>query len=452
MVQVEEIKLSRVKTNKDNPRTITRDKFDKLVNSILVFPKMLQLRPIVVDGKMTALGGNMRNEALRAIAKMRPEEVAERLARIADFVRKTKGERDALVEYWGQWLENPTAYIVKADNLSEQEREQFIVKDNVSFGTWNYDALSSKWDSSLLSDWGMDVWQAAPAAFQPTVTGDGYVPSAPDESEVDGGINLSEVEDDFNEEEAGKAEPRVKSGEIWQLGEHRLMCVDCTYRDMLNKLTMGGGKMIDLYITDPPYNVDYTGKTADRLTIKNDKMDDSSFLRFLMEAFGAVDQVLRDGASFYVWHADSEGYNFRKAVRDTGWLTKQCLIWNKNAMVIGRQDYQWKHEPCLYGWKAGKSHHWYGDRRQTTVMDYDKPSRNGEHPTMKPIGLFAYLINNSTKEGDSVLDTFGGSGTTLIACEQLRRKCYMMELDPHYCDVIIARWEKLTGKEACKVT
>ena len=242
MVQVEEIKLSRVKTNKDNPRTITRDKFDKLVNSILVFPKMLQLRPIVVDGKMTALGGNMRNEALRAIAKMRPEEVAERLARIADFVRKTKGERDALVEYWGQWLENPTAYIVKADNLSEQEREQFIVKDNVSFGTWNYDALSSKWDGSLLNDWGMDVWQTAPTAFQPTVTGDGYVPSAPDESEVDGGINLSEVEDDFNEEEAGKAEPRVKSGEIWQLGEHRLMCEDCTYRDMLNKLTMGGVK------------------------------------------------------------------------------------------------------------------------------------------------------------------------------------------------------------------
>ena len=185
MIQVEEIKLSRVKTNKENPRTITKDKFDKLVNSILVFPKMLQLRPIVVDGKMIALGGNMRNEALRVIAKMQPDEIAERLAGIADFAKKTKGERDALVEHWGKWLENPTAYIVKAGDLSEQEREQFIVKDNVSFGTWNYDALSSKWDSSLLNDWGMDVWQAAPAAFQPANTSTGYVQSAPDESEVD---------------------------------------------------------------------------------------------------------------------------------------------------------------------------------------------------------------------------------------------------------------------------
>ena len=184
-MQIEEIKLSRVKTNKENPRTITKDKFNKLVNSILVFPKMLQLRPIVVDGKMTALGGNMRNEALKAIAKMQPEEIAERLAGIADYVRKTKGERDALVEYWGKWLENPTALIIRADSLSEQEREQFIVKDNVSFGTWNYDVLSSKWDSLLLNDWGMDVWQAAPAGFQSMSNTSGYVPSTPDESEVD---------------------------------------------------------------------------------------------------------------------------------------------------------------------------------------------------------------------------------------------------------------------------
>lgn len=184
-MQVEEIKLSRVKTNKENPRTITKDKFNKLVNSILVFPKMLQLRPIVVDGKMTALGGNMRNEALKAIAKMSPEQLAEHLAGIADFVKKTQCERDALIEYWGKWLENPTALIIRADQLSEQEREQFIVKDNVSFGTWNYDALSSKWDSPLLSDWGMDVWQTAPAAFQPTTTSNGYIPSEPDESEID---------------------------------------------------------------------------------------------------------------------------------------------------------------------------------------------------------------------------------------------------------------------------
>ena len=209
--------------------------------------------------------------------------------------------------------------------------------------------------------------------------------------------------------------------------------------------------MIDLYLTDPPYNVNYVGKTADSLKIQNDKMEDSSFLQFLMDSFNSANQVMKSGAPFYIWHADSEGYNFRKAVKGSGWLLKQCLIWNKNAMVMGRQDYQWKHEPCLYGWKAGASHKWYSDRKQTTVIDFNKPLRNGEHPTMKPVGLFAYLIQNSTKEGDSVLDTFGGSGTTLIACEQLKRKCYMMELDPHYCDVIIARWEKLTGKEAVKV-
>ena len=184
-MQTEEIKLSRVKTNRENPRTITKDKFNKLVNSILVFPKMLQLRPIVVDGKMTALGGNMRNEALKAISKMNPEEIAERLSGIADFVSKSKGERDTLIDYWGKWLENPTAIVIRADTLSEQEREQFIVKDNVQFGTWDYDVLSGKWDSSLLSDWGMDVWQAVPAGFQPVTDTNGYVPSAPDESEVD---------------------------------------------------------------------------------------------------------------------------------------------------------------------------------------------------------------------------------------------------------------------------
>lgn len=162
MTQSAEIKLVQVAVNPDNPRTITKDKFDKLVNSILVFPKMLQLRPIVVDAKMVALGGNMRTEALNAIAQMKPEELAERLAGIADYQRKTKGEQDALVEYWGKWLENPTAYIVKADNLSEQEREQFIIKDNTQFGTWDYDALSSKWDSELLNDWGMDVWPDKP--------------------------------------------------------------------------------------------------------------------------------------------------------------------------------------------------------------------------------------------------------------------------------------------------
>jgi site-specific DNA-methyltransferase (adenine-specific) len=160
---------------------------------------------------------------------------------------------------------------------------------------------------------------------------------------------------------------------------------------------------------------------------------------------------MKPGASFYIWHADQEGYNFRAAVRDVGQQVRQCLIWNKNQLVMGRQDYQWKHEPCLYGWKEGAGHSWYSDRKQTTVIDWERPKRSEEHPTMKPIGLFGYQIQNSSKEGDIVLDDFGGSGTTIVACEQLNRCARLMELSPHYCNVIIARWEKLTGQKAQKI-
>lgn len=208
--------------------------------------------------------------------------------------------------------------------------------------------------------------------------------------------------------------------------------------------------MVDLYLTDPPYNVSYTGKTSDALTIQNDSMTDEKFGEFLVKAFKSADEVMKDGAVFYIWHADSEGFNFRKACRDAGWQLRETLVWNKNSLVLGRQDYQWKHEPCLYGWKKG-THHWYGDRKQTTVIDMDRPTASRLHPTMKPIGLFAYLLTNSTQNGDVVFDSFGGSGTSIMACEQLGRKCYTMELDPRYVDVIIKRWEEYTGKKAVKI-
>ncbi len=239
---------------------------------------------------------------------------------------------------------------------------------------------------------------------------------------------------------------RCKKGDIWQLGNHRLMCGDSTSVEDVKKL-MGGVK-VDLLLTDPPYNVAYEGKTKDKLTIQNDKMNNDNFREFLIDAFSCANAVMKEGAVFYIWHADSEGYNFRGACFDIGWTVRQCLIWNKNTMVLGRQDYQWKHEPCLYGWKEGASHLWASDRKQTTVIDFNKPARNGEHPTMKPVGLFDYQIQNNTKGGDVVLDLFGGSGTTLIACEQNKRIAYLMELDEHYCDVIITRWEALTGKKA----
>lgn len=205
-----------------------------------------------------------------------------------------------------------------------------------------------------------------------------------------------------------------------------------------------------MWLTDPPYNVAYQGKTKDALTIKNDEMNDESFRRFLVAAYTAADVFLKEGAAFYIWHADSEGFNFRGACRDVGWKVRECLIWSKNAFVLGRQDYQWKHEPCLYGWKDGAPHNWYSDRSQTTVIECDRPNRNAEHPTMKPVELFKYLLSNSTKAGDIVLDSFGGSGTTLIACEETGRSARIIELDPCYCDVIIERWQNMTGQYAVR--
>lgn len=261
---------------------------------------------------------------------------------------------------------------------------------------------------------------------------------------LDFGEDTEAVEDDYEVELP--EEPKAKQGEIYQLGNHRLMCGDSTKIEDV-KILMDGIEA-DLLITDPPYNVDYVGKTKDSLKIKNDKMENDNFKMFLVDAFHAADAVLKDGGVFYIWHSDSEGYNFRGACTDNGWKVRECLIWNKNSMVMGRQDYHWKHEPCLYGWKDGASHLWNSDRKQTTVLDFDRPIKNDLHPTMKPIQLFDYQIRNSSKEGDSVLDLFGGSGTTLMACEQNERNAYVMELDPKYVDVIIDRWEKFTGEKA----
>jgi DNA modification methylase len=242
------------------------------------------------------------------------------------------------------------------------------------------------------------------------------------------------------------ADPITKPGDLWILGNHRLLCGDSTDTVALERLM--GNKPADLWLTDPPYNVSYEGKTKDALTIKNDSMKDGEFRQFLHDVYVAANCFLRPGAVFYIWHADSEGYNFRGAAADTGWKVRQCLIWLKSCMVMGRQDYQWKHEPCLYGWTEGAAHYWGSDRKQTTILEFDKPRRNGEHPTMKPVELFEYQMANSTKQGDVVLDSFGGSGTTIIAAERIHRHARLMELDPAYCDVIVKRWEDFTGKKA----
>ena len=214
-----------------------------------------------------------------------------------------------------------------------------------------------------------------------------------------------------------------------------------------------------MLLTDPPYNVALgmnetpadakkRNRRTDGLTVSNDEMTDAGFRQFLRDAFVAADTVMKAGAVFYIWHADSEGYNFRGACIDSGWKARQCLIWKKQALVMGRQDYHWKHEPCLYGWKEGAGHLWATDRKQTTILEFDRPSRSGEHPTMKPVGLFEYQMLNNTKGGDIVLDLFGGSGTTIIAAEKNGRYGYLMELDPKYCDVIVQRWQEFTGQTA----
>lgn len=307
------------------------------------------------------------------------------------------------------------------DTESKKRKELALADNSTSDNvTWDLSNLKADFDLSELPEWGLE-----------------------------GLVEVEQLDPEITEDEVPsneQVETRVKRGDIWKLGEHRLMCGDSTVITDVEKLM--GGEKADLLLTDPPYNVAYEGKTEEKLTIKNDKQDDSQFLQFLNDCFSCAFSVLKEGASFYVWHADSEGLNFRLAIKNAGLTLKQNLIWVKNSMVLGRQDYQWRHEPCLYGWKEGAAHNWYSDRKQTTILEFDRPTKSKEHPTMKPIALFAYQLGNSTKRGGLVLDLFGGSGTSIIASEQTGRKCYTMELDEHYCDVILTRWENLTGKKA----
>ena len=238
-------------------------------------------------------------------------------------------------------------------------------------------------------------------------------------------------------------------GDVWQLGGHRLMCGDSTSVTAVEELM--DGELADQLITDPPYNVAYVGKGKDALTIKNDNMGDESFRQFLRDAMLSAVAFMKAGAVFYIWHADSEGYNFRGACQDAGLKVRQCLIWKKQTMVMGRQDYHWKHEPCLYGWKDGAAHLWASDRKQTTILEFDRPSKNDLHPTMKPVALIEYQVLNNTKGADIVLDLFGGSGSTLIACEKHGRRARLMELDARYCDAIIKRWQEFTGQSAINI-
>lgn len=324
--------------------------------------------------------------------------------------------------------------VALADELTDAQVKAFRILANKS-ANW------AEWDTDLLK---LEVQELEELDFDLELTGF----ELPELDEIlgagaDGG---TEGQTDPVAVPEAQEEPCSRLGDVWLLGRHRLMCGDST--DAGSVALLMNGSNADLLLTDPPYNVSYEGATKDRLTILNDSMDDEKFRSFLADAFKATDTVMKNGAAFYIWHADSEGYNFRGAVRDTGWMVRQCLIWVKNSMVLGRQDYQWKHEPCLYGWKDGAAHLWTSDRRQTTVLEFNKPNRNGEHPTMNPVELFEYQMLNSTNREAVALDLFGGSGTTMIAAEKNGRSARLMELDPRYCDVIVRRWQDFTGQEA----
>jgi DNA modification methylase len=322
---------------------------------------------------------------------------------------------------------------IELKDLTETQKKAYIIADNRL-------ALNAGWDNELLT---IELNELLADGFALDILGfDAKELNALLEPEVVEGLTDEDQVPDVPEE------PKTKPGDIYQLGNHRLMCGDSTSINDIEKLC--DGQLVDMWLTDPPYNVAYEGGTG--LKIQNDDMGDEQFRQFLRDAYVAADAVMKAGAVFYIWHADLEGYNFRGAAKDAGWTVRQCLIWKKSSLVMGRQDYHWRHEPCLYGWKDGAGHLWSADRKQTTILEFDKPSRNGEHPTMKPVALFEYQMLNNTKGGDIVLDSFGGSGTTLLAAEKNGRYARLMELDPKYCDVIVKRWEDFTGKKAVLLT
>lgn len=400
--EIEIRRISDLKLYENSARVHDPEQIEELRQSILTFGF---LRPLLIRSDGSVLCGRARIEA----------------AKLAGL--------DALP-------------CVRADHLSEEQRIAYILADNRL-------AEHAKWDKVIVS---AELIRLRDAGFDIKVTGF----STED-------IKLDLPRDPFEDDgfdPAPSEEDSLEYGSLWALGDHRLLVGDATVRD--DVLRLMGGQKADLLLTDPPYGVDYHGGTSEALKIENDDLMPDQFLDFLKAAFVNAKDAMRPGAVFYIWHPDGEpALEFRRALRDTGLQVRECLVWIKNSLVISRQDYHWQHEPCLtgetpgkifepcaYGWRGGAAHEWHSDRKQSTVLEFDRPTRSLEHPTMKPVKLFAYQIGNSTVQGDRVLDLFAGSGTTLIACEQLSRRANCMEKDGRYAAVILRRWETLTGRKA----
>jgi len=432
MRRYENVKIDKLKPYENNARTHSEEQVEKIANSIKEFGF---INPVIIDSEYGIIAGHGR---VLGAQKLGMKEV-------------------------------PCLFV---EDLTETQKRAYILADNKL-------ALDAGWDDEILKQ---EIKALDDLNFDVSIAGfdiDDF-----DFTQED----IEFQEDNFDVEAELPEIPKAKYGDVYQLGDHRLMCGDSTSPEDIQKLI--GDEIMDLCVTDPPYNVNYVpiGESLYKKDenspskILNDNMDDESFYDFLLAFYEIMLEVLKPGGAYYIFHADSEGYNFRKALRDAGGDVRENLVWVKNALVLGRQDYQWKHEPCLYGWKDGAGHYFIDDRTQTTVFEdkadldklskeelkemiediladkipttvihEDKPLKNDIHPTMKPIRLLSRLIKNSSRHGENVIDFFGGSGSTLISCEQLGRKCFMIELDPKYVDVIISRWETLTGKTAVKL-
>ena len=373
---MQKVKLSDIRPNPNNPRVIKDEKFKKLVKSITDFPQMLELRPIVVNDEMIVLGGNMR---LKALEHLGIEET----------------------------------YIIKASDLTDKQEQEFIIKDNVGYGEWDWDQLANEWDVEDLDDWGLDL----PLDFVK---------------------ELEAEEDDFAIPEGG-IQTDIVLGDLFEIGEHRLLCGDSTDSDAVARLM--DGEKADMVFTDPPYGVDYQGGAMTKRTkLDNDQKNTNIY----QEVLPNIILFTNDKAPMYIWHA--AGYaDMASHLWDNNIEIRSQIVWNKNMAQFGAlsAQYKQKHEPCFYCFKKGNAPFWYGPTNEVTVWDVSRESKNQFHPTQKPIELASRALNNSSKKGDCILDLFLGSGSTMVAAHQLKRKCYGMELDPKYCQVIIDRMKNL---------
>ena len=383
--QMQLVEISKLIPYINNARTHSKEQITKLRSSLREFGF---INPVIIDSDYNVIAGHGRIEAAK--------------------LENIKEVPCVLVDY-----------------LTPAQKRAYIIADNRM-------AMDAGWDEELLK---IEIEALQAEAFDIDLTGF-------EEKEIADLFDIDEEvqEDNFDIDEELSKPTITKSGDIWLLGNHRLICGDSTKEETYTFLM--NGKKANLIVTDPPYNVNYQSNAG---KIKNDNMNSDKFYQFLFDAFSNMEKVMSNEASIYVFHADTEGLNFRKAFFDAGFYLSGTCIWKKQILVLGRSPYQWQHEPCLFGWKKNGKHQWYSDRKQTTIWEFDKPNKSDNHPTMKPIPLIAYTIKNSSMSNCIVLDPFGGSGSTLIACEQTNRVCYTIELDEKYCDVIIKRYIEQTG-------